>query len=446
MLNYSKISKVFFIVVGVLFFTVMSKDTAGASSPYWNTQSWSGTDPILGPVTISFSTPDGPLPGSQNYFSCTSASDRIFTTGVPSTWTLEGLVTVSYFGYSQVPNGSYPVAQSGNLDLTVFYPPANAWPGGTNTRVIIVNISITVRDSTGAQVLWVGSNGILGPGQIWNVSCLNPPLPSISITKYTNGFDANDPNGAGVPRIPPGGTATWTYQVTNTGTVPVAQRYLYVTDYPSITPTFAQELSGNGDLIFDPGEVWKYSATGQALDLSVPQPGVTTVPNSCTANKTMPPSTAYVNTGTVSPEGGPSSSDVSSYCNPPPNVAAISVIKYVSVDNQATWYDANTAPGPTTFVNTNVFFKFVVTNVGSFTLSPITLTDDTYSTSSCTTPPSMAPSASFNCVIGPFLAQLGQHTNTATVTSTYNTTVVSDHDVANYFAKKYYLWLPIILK
>ncbi len=46
----------------------------------------------------------------------------------------------------------------------------------------------------------------------------NPPGPGIIIIKFTNGQDANDPDGSDVPEISLNNTVTWTYMITNTGT------------------------------------------------------------------------------------------------------------------------------------------------------------------------------------------------------------------------------------
>lgn len=450
MLNAPRISRAGLVVLGVLFFSVISGDSAAAVSPGRNVKSWSGLGPNGNQITITFSTP-ADASGSQNYSSCTSASDYLLTTGVPSNWTLDGWIQVSYdFGngvQQVIPRGNYTIKQTGDLNQTVYYPPAYGWPliPPTNTRLLVIGLAIAIRDDLGNSVTWV-NGGVIGPSQNWSVNCTSPSAPAISITKYTNGYDANDPNGIGVPRLAPTAPITWTYTLTNTGTVPVAEWYLDVTDNQmSGRLQSYQVISGNGDQVFDPGEIWQYTVNGTADNLSAPPPGVITVPNSCTENKTKPPSPAYVNIGTVTPLNSPSSSDPSSYCNPPPNVPAISIIKYVSVDNKVTWYDANTAPGPTTYTNSNVFFKFHVTNVGNFTLSNITLTDPPYNTSSCAIPSNMPIGNSFDCIIGPFLAQPGQHTNTATATGDSNGTTVSDNDVANYFGKNTY-WLPFIAK
>jgi hypothetical protein len=148
--------------------------------------------------------------------------------------------------------------------------------------------------------------------------------PGITIVKKTNGADANDPNGADVPNIKPGDPVTWTYIVTNTGGTSVPKADVKVTDNTTgVTPTFSSEQSGNGDQIFDPGEVWIYTATGTALDLTQPPPaGTNTQPNACTHNNTEPGRTAYVNQGKAEIPGT-SASDPSSYCNPPPPPPAV---------------------------------------------------------------------------------------------------------------------------
>jgi hypothetical protein len=99
-----------------------------------------------------------------------------------------------------------------------------------------------------------------------------PEQPDISITKYTNGQDANEPILPGVPRIAPGETVTWTYEVTNTGSTSFAKQDVIVTDsHDDVNPVFDSELSGNGDDNLDPDEVWLYKATGTAGVVGPPQ-------------------------------------------------------------------------------------------------------------------------------------------------------------------------------
>ncbi len=177
----------------------------------------------------------------------------------------------------------------------------------------------------------IGTVTIPGASATDPSSYCNPPAPAVTIIKYTNGADANDPNAAGVPNIAAGGTVTWTYKVTNTGNVPVPKAQVVVTDNQTgVTPTYDSELSGNGDASFDPGEVWQYKATGTAVNLVAPPAGVKVVPAVCTAGGTQSPRTAYTNTGTVTIPGA-SATDPSSYCNPP---CQGTVGDFV-------WYDAN---------------------------------------------------------------------------------------------------------
>jgi hypothetical protein len=296
--------------------------TPNAETTVRDTRTW--TDPGGSGLTITFSTP-------ELYPSCTSASDRIYTVGVPNDWTLNGYVRI-YWATPEhvmqlVPNGEYLINQTGNLDLIIYYPPAWVWPDvdpspGWDLRELHIDLAILVRDATGKVVNWVGGDpnvpGVLGPaGQDWNVWCNFPPKPSISIVKYTNGMDANDPNAAGVPQIAPGQPVVWTYDVTNTGTVDIAKMYISVTDnVPGVNPVFDSVKVGDGDDLLEPGEIWTYKATGAALNLATSTlPNL--VPNVCRqGDVNAPGSTAYVNIGTVSVPGA-EASDPSSYCNPP---------------------------------------------------------------------------------------------------------------------------------
>ncbi len=118
-------------------------------------------------------------------------------------------------------------------------------------------------------------------------------------------------------RVVPGDPVVWTYDVTNVGSVAVAQADIRVTDnVPGVNPVFDSVKSGNTDNILDPGEVWTYRA-GPSLDLTA-----TILPNlvadSCNnAAGSEPGSTAYTNLGTVTVPGD-TDTDPSSYCGPSP--------------------------------------------------------------------------------------------------------------------------------
>ena len=165
-------------------------------------------------------------------------------------------------------------------------------------------------------------------GPVKSVSLSEPitvEQPGVSIVKKTNGADANDPNGADVPNIGVGNPVTWTYEVTNTGTTHVPKADVVVTDNQTgVTPVFDHEQTGNGDNIFDPGEVWIYKATGTAINLASPPAGVITSPDKCTHGGTETARTAYINLGTATIPGA-TDDDPSSYCNPP--TPGISIVK-----------------------------------------------------------------------------------------------------------------------
>lgn len=120
---------------------------------------------------------------------------------------------------------------------------------------------------------------------------------------------------------------------------------------------------------------------------------------------------------------------VSILCEPQ---ASIDLEKYVSVDDQANWQDADTPTGPEVEAGHDVYFRFVVTNDGDATLTNVTLADSDFDVSDCTLTDSLDPDDSFACVIGPFAAQEGQHTNTATATGDYDGQTYTDQDDANY--------------
>lgn len=197
--------------------------------------------------------------------------------------------------------------------------------------------------------------------------------PDISIIKYTNGQIAADPNGTDVPLVIPGAQVTWTYQVTNTGNVSVPRASVIVTDdQPGVTPAFDQEVSGNGDTIFNPGEVWLYSATGVAADLLIPPAGMIVVHNACTVNGTQLPRTAYVNHGTASIPGA-SKTAPSSYCNPA--IPSVAIVKYTNGNVAA---DPNGTDVPQVIPGDPVVWLYKITNTGNVSVPKdnVVVTDD----------------------------------------------------------------------
>jgi hypothetical protein len=254
--------------------------------------------------------------------------------GAQVTWTY----TVTNTGETHVPRAMVQVTdnqtgvtptflseQSGNGD-TIF-DPGEVWIyQATGTAIDLTAPPAGVITTTGcthggqetSRTAYINLGTATIPGATNNdPSSYCNPVPGISIVKKTNGADANNPNGSDVPEIAPGAQVIWTYIVTNTGNTHVPRAQVQVTDNTTgVTPTFLSEQSGNGDTIFDPGEIWIYQATGTALDLTQPAPpGVTIQPNSCTHGGTETARNAYVNLGTATIPGA-TSNDPSAYCNP----------------------------------------------------------------------------------------------------------------------------------
>jgi hypothetical protein len=116
------------------------------------------------------------------------------------------------------------------------------------------------------------------------------------------------------------------------------------------------------------------------------------------------------------------------------SIMIIDVEKYISVDGGNGWLDADLPTGPVVVAGDEVRFKFVVKNPSEYIdLSGITLVDSVYGSINC---PSTLPRGKFfECFIGPFPAQAGQHTNTATVECIWWDDRYSDTDDANYFVE-----------
>lgn len=175
-------------------------------------------------------------------------------------------------------------------------------------------------------------------------------VPSIALTKFTNGVDAHTP--AAGPYLPVGATATFTYEVRNTGAMPL--QHITVVD-DNGTPgnpvdDFSPALVGgdtNSNNLLESGETWTYQATRVVTAGS------------------------YANTGSVTAEaldGTPvADSDLSHHFGV---TAAINLVK--ATNGQ----DANAAPGPYLAVGSTATFTYTVTNVGNVPLASLVMRDD----------------------------------------------------------------------
>jgi hypothetical protein len=174
------------------------------------------------------------------------------------------------------------------------------------------------------------------------------PPPAILLEKYTNGADADNAPGIELQRD---AAVTWTYVVTNTGEVPLAN-VAVTDDDASLTvhcPKAALEVA----------ESMTCTATGTAKAKN------------------------YRNVGTAvgtPPQGPPvRDEDPSHYNTPDPTVEHPSL----HIEKATNGHDADVAPGPELAVGDAVTWTYVVTNTGDVTLSNIEVTDDQGVSVSC---------------------------------------------------------------
>ena len=237
------------------------------------------------------------------YFQATYSGDANNTGPVSSGCAAEPLVvSPNHPSVTTLLSNPGPVAPGTLITDQATLVGATANAGGTVSYAVYSNNTCTTLvQALGTKTV---TNGAVGPSDAWTAvtgnfwfqatysgdanntgpvksDCLTEPItveqPGVSIVKRTNGADANDPNGADVPNIGVGNAVTWTYEVTNTGSTHVPAANVVVTDNQTgVTPAFDHEQTGNGDAIFDPGEVWIYKATGTAINLASPPAGVIT--------------------------------------------------------------------------------------------------------------------------------------------------------------------------
>lgn len=121
------------------------------------------------------------------------------------------------------------------------------------------------------------------------------------------------------------------------------------------------------------------------------------------------------------------------YVSPNPateQTLGITVLKEVSVDNGATFQDANTPPFPVLFPPTNPIFRYTITNTGNVTLDNVTLTDSNLGPLVLPTT-TLAPGASTSVVVPGNFAP-GDQCNTATATGQGAGQTVTASDIACY--------------
>ena len=198
--------------------------------------------------------------------------------------------------------------------------------------------------------------------------------PAIDIEKATNGQDADTPTG---PQVPVGGAVTWTYQVTNTGSLPLTNVAVGDSDIGAVTcPKNTLAI----------GESMTCSANGTAI------------------------AGQYANVGSVTADssgGSVNDSDPSHY---------FGVAAAIDIEKATNGQDADTPTGPQVAVGSAITWTYVVTNAGNVALTAVAVSDDQLGAITC--PKStLAVGESMICTANG-TATSGQYANLGSVTGT----------------------------
>ncbi|WP_196214145.1 hypothetical protein [Methanolobus vulcani] len=208
----------------------------------------------------------------------------------------------------------------------------------------------TFYDVSPGEVLAVevlsGSSGDSSVGEDTAVVFIEIPNPEIHIEKATNGVDADTYEEA--PELSLGQDVTWTYVVTNTGNVPLAD--VEVTDDQGVIPVF-QGGDTDGDGLLDLTETWTYEAEGTA---------------ECGDYENVADVVGYYGVIPVT-DDDPSHYVVS--CEPD-----------IDIEKSTNGFDADFPSGPAIEVGETITWKYVVTNTGDAALTNIVVVDDVIGT------------------------------------------------------------------
>lgn len=217
------------------------------------------------------------------------------------------------------------------------------------------------------------------------LACLTAPA-FISLRKYTNGEDADTPTG---PTVPPGSQVTWTYIITNTGSITLTDLVLTDDKVGLIGPGGLSNCPPAGTIL-GPGDSLICTATGVAQVGQYANIGIIT---------------GTTQVGVVFPRQTVTDTNPSHYFG---NGPAVTIKKYTNGE------DADTPTGPFIPTNGAVTWTYVVTNTGNVVLNPVTVTDDQDVAVTCPQTV-LQPQESMTCT-GAGVAVVGQYGNIGTVT------------------------------
>ncbi len=251
-----------------------------------------------------------------------------------------------------------PTLQSGDTNSNGRLDTTETWTYQATRTVTVgqytntASVTASPVDSSGAEIDSLADVSDSDPSNHLGITT------GINIVKSTNGEDANSQTG---PLIVVGGTATFTYVVTNTGTVPLATVIVLdnngttgSTTADDFNPTFVSgDTNSNGRL--DTMETWTYQATRT----------VTAGPYTNTATVTANPVDS--SGADIAGAADVTDSDPSNHFG---FTAGISLLKLTN------GIDTGTGTGPTLSIGSIATFTYRVTNSGNIALTNIVLTDD----------------------------------------------------------------------
>jgi hypothetical protein len=224
-----------------------------------------------------------------------------------------------------------------------------------------------------------------------------PLPPTITIKKYTNGYDADTAPG---PHIKVGDAVQWTYIVTNTGGVALSN--VKVSDDRGVAVSCPKAA-------LQPAEAMTCTGSGTAKQGQ------------------------YANIGTVT--GKAPNGDTATAADPSHYFGEVIELPCgIKIKKYTNGHDADAAPGPTIPVGDPVLWTYIVSNPGQVKLNNVKVTDDRGVAVSCPKT-TLQPGEAMTCT-GSGTATAGQYANIGTVVGTPPSgPSATDSDPSHYFGE-----------
>ena len=385
--------------------------------------------PVPSSITKAFSPNPIAISGISTLTFTLANSNSIVLTGVNFTDSLPSGIQVAATPTASTTCGGTPTwaPTAGTTTLTFGSPTAASIPANSSCTVS-VNVTGTVDGSHQNVSGFISStNGGTNTSSTGSASATLTVLKPPAIAKL---FAPNP--------ILANGTSTLTFTISNPNLNNDLTGVAFLDTYPTgVTNTNPLSTSNSC------GGTLTSAAGGNSVSLSG---GTVSAGGSCTVTTTVTAFSVgtYINTsGVVSSTNGGTGNTASDILNVNVPSPAIALLKQVSTS----------AAGPlTNFIGvtagSDVYYQFTVENTGDVPLTSVNVTDPDLNVAGCTwvdgdgdslTAPytlSVAEAADNDhiavCVLGPISAVSGSNLNTATATSTYNSTDYTDTSTAIY--------------